>query len=61
MDKRHLIMLQQIPADLNMLDHFTKQVGSTLFAQHNDYTMGRVPPRYSLCYPGFRDWHLAQP
>ena len=44
-----------------MSDHFTKQVGYTLFSRHNDYIMGRVPPQYSPCYAGFQDWQRRQP
>ena len=36
-----------------MADHFTKQLGPILFARHNDYVMGRVPPSYSPCYQHF--------
>ena len=42
-----LILLSQVDTTVNMADHFTKQLGPTLFHQHLDYIMGHVPPHYS--------------
>jgi hypothetical protein len=38
---------------LNMADHFTKQLGSTLFHRHVDYILGKVPPTYMAVFKNF--------
>jgi hypothetical protein len=47
---RDLICLERSDTTVNMSDHFTKQLGSTLFHRHVDHIMGRVPPQYSPWY-----------
>ncbi len=49
----NLLQLEHIDTSLNMADHFTKQLGSTLFHQHVDYILGKVPPTYSSIFKGF--------
>ncbi|KAL9178471.1 hypothetical protein ACHAXT_003801 [Thalassiosira profunda] len=39
--ERDLIILERIATAQNMADHFTKQLGPTLFKRHVDYVMGR--------------------
>ncbi|KAL7540175.1 hypothetical protein ACHAWF_006612 [Thalassiosira exigua] len=51
---RDLVLLDRIDTSQNMSDHFTKQLSPVLFARHTDYVMGRIPPVYSPCFPGFR-------
>jgi hypothetical protein len=51
--ERDLLQLECIDTSLNMADHFTKKLGSTLFHQHVDYILGKVPPTYSLIFKGF--------
>ncbi|KAL9185818.1 hypothetical protein ACHAXT_003595 [Thalassiosira profunda] len=55
--ERDLIILERIATAQNMADHFTKQLGPTLFKRHVDYVMGRVPPHYSSCYHHFASQH----
>ena len=45
--ERDLILLSRVDTTVNMADHFTKQLGPTLFHRHLDYIMGHVPPQYS--------------
>ena len=45
--ERDLILLRRVDTAINMADHFTKQLGPTLFHRHIDYIMGHVPPSYS--------------
>ena len=52
--ERDLIKLERIDTSQNMADHFTKQLGSTLFHRHVDYILGKVPPQYSSCYKRLR-------
>ena len=42
-----LLILSRVDTSTNMSDHFTKQLGPTLFHRHVDYIMGRVPPHYT--------------
>ncbi|KAL7552295.1 hypothetical protein ACHAWF_018275 [Thalassiosira exigua] len=51
--ERDLLFLERIDTTQNMSDHFTKQLNPVLFARHTDYVMGRIPPEYSPCFPGF--------
>ena len=44
--EQDLILLSRVDTTLNMADHFTKQLGPTLFHRHLDYIMGHVPPQY---------------
>ena len=53
--ERDLIKLERIDTSLNMSDHFSKQLGVLLFYRHNDYIMGRVPPKYSHCFQQMYD------
>ncbi|EJK59937.1 hypothetical protein THAOC_19786 [Thalassiosira oceanica] len=48
--ERDLIKLERVDTTINMADHFTKQLGPTLFHRHIDYIMGHVPPTYSARY-----------
>jgi hypothetical protein len=48
--ERDLITLERVDTSLNMADHFTKQLGPTLFNRHVDYLLGHVPPKYSACF-----------
>ena len=48
--ERDLIKLERVDTSLNMADHFTKQLGPTLFNRHVDYLLGHVPPKYSACF-----------
>jgi hypothetical protein len=47
---RDLIRLERSDTTVNMSDHFTKQLGPTLFHCHVDYIVGRVPPQYTPWY-----------
>ncbi|KAL7552230.1 hypothetical protein ACHAWF_015452 [Thalassiosira exigua] len=55
-----LIKLERIDTSLNMSDHFPKQLGVLLFYRHNDYIMGRVPPKYSHCFQQMYDMLKAR-
>ena len=46
--ERDLILLRRADTTINMADHFTKQLGPTLFQRHVDYIMGHVPPHYTV-------------
>ena len=48
--ERDLIKLERVDTSLNMADHFTKQLGPTLFNRHVDYLLGHVPPKYAACF-----------
>jgi hypothetical protein len=50
---RDLLCLEHIHTSLNMADHFTKQLGRTLFHRHVDYILGKVPPPYSSVFARF--------
>jgi hypothetical protein len=45
--ERDLLVLSRVDTSVNMSDHFTKQLGPTLFHRHVDYIMGRIPPHYT--------------
>jgi hypothetical protein len=45
--ERDLLVLSRVDTSVNMSDHFTKQLGPTLFHRHVDCIMGRVPPHYT--------------
>jgi hypothetical protein len=45
--ERDLLVLSHVDTLVNMSDHFTKQLGPTLFHRHVDYIMGRIPPHYT--------------
>jgi hypothetical protein len=51
--ERDLLQLKRIDTSMNLADHFTKQSGRTLFHQHVDYIMGKVPPTYSSAFNRF--------
>ena len=38
-----------------MSDSTSKQLNVLLFYRHNDYIMGRVPPKYSPCFQQMYD------
>jgi hypothetical protein len=48
-----LLQLEQIDTSMNLADHFTKQLGHTLFHRHVDYILGKVPPTYSCAFDRF--------
>ena len=54
--ERDLILLGHADTTINMADHFTKQLGHTLFQRHVDYIMGHVPPHYTVHFQ-----HLLNP
>jgi hypothetical protein len=39
---------ESVDKTVNMTDHFTKQLGTTLFHRHVDYIMGHIPPNYTV-------------
>jgi hypothetical protein len=45
--ERDLLQLECIATSMNLADHFMKQLGRTLFHQHINYILGRVPLTYS--------------
>jgi hypothetical protein len=45
--KGDLLVLSRVDTLVNMSDHFTKQLGPTLFHHHVDYIMGGIPPHYT--------------
>jgi hypothetical protein len=45
--ERDLLVLSCVDTLVNMFDHFTKQLGPTLFQHHVDYIMGWIPPNYT--------------
>jgi hypothetical protein len=49
-----LLSLEPIDTLLNMADHFTKQLGHTLFHRHVDYILEEVPPPYSFAFAQFK-------
>jgi hypothetical protein len=40
--ERDLLLLKRVDTTVNMADHFTKQLGTTLFHRHVDYIMGTI-------------------
>ena len=48
-----LLQLERIDTTLNMANHFTKQLGSTLFHRHVDYIRGKAPPTYLAVFKNF--------
>jgi hypothetical protein len=52
--EQNLLQLEQINTSMNLADHFTKQLGRTLFHRHVDYILGKVPPTYSCAFDRFR-------
>ena len=48
--ERDLIKLERVNMDLNIADHYIKQLGPLFFRQHTDYIMGHVPPTYTKCF-----------
>jgi hypothetical protein len=51
---QNLLQLECIDMSMNLADHFTKQLGRTLFHRHVDYILGKVPPTYSCTFNCFR-------
>jgi hypothetical protein len=52
--ERDLLQFECIDTSMNLADHFTKQLGRTLFHRHVDYILGKVPPTYSSAFNRFR-------
>ena len=48
--EQDLVKLERVDTSVNMSDHYTKQLGPTLFHRHIDYILGRVPSNYSHYY-----------
>ena len=48
--ERDLMRLERIDTSINMSDHMTKSLQTTLFHRHADYIFGHVPPMYSPVY-----------
>ncbi len=48
-----LLQLERINTSKKLADNFTKQLGCTLFHQHVDYILGKVPPTYSCAFDRF--------
>ena len=44
------MILERIHTAVNVADHMTKLLESTLFYCHVDHIMGHIPPAYSPCY-----------
>jgi hypothetical protein len=44
------MLLERIDTSINMSDHMTKSLQTTLFHQHTDFVLGHAPPMYSLVY-----------
>jgi hypothetical protein len=47
----NLLVISRVDTSVNMSNHFTKQLGPTLFHCHVYYIMGQIPPHYTqwLC------------
>jgi hypothetical protein len=43
----NLLVLSRVDTSVNMSDHFTKQLGPTLFRHHIENVMGWIPPHYT--------------
>jgi hypothetical protein len=52
--EQDLLQLKQIDPSMNLADHFTKQLGRTLFHRHVDYILGKVLSTYSCAFDRFR-------
>ena len=48
--ERDLMLLERIDTSINMSDHMTKGLQTTLFHRHADFIVGHVPPMYSPVY-----------
>ncbi len=48
--ERNLMLLERIDTSINMSDHMTKGLQTTLFHRHADFILGHVPPIYSPVY-----------
>ena len=48
--ERDLVALERVHTSINLADHFSKQLQSTLFSRHVDWILGHVPPKYSPRY-----------
>ena len=48
--EQDLLKLERVHTSLNMSDHFTKQLGPTLFHRHINYILAHVPPTYLSWY-----------
>jgi hypothetical protein len=59
-----LLQFECIDTSMNLADHFSKQLGRTLFHQHANYILGKVPPTYSSVFNQFRSGlhkHITTP
>jgi hypothetical protein len=45
--ERDLMILERIDTSINMSDHMTKGLQTTLFHRHADFLLGHIPPMYS--------------
>ena len=48
--ERDLMLLERIDTSINMADHITKGLQTTLFHRHADFLLGHIPPMYSPVY-----------
>jgi hypothetical protein len=46
----NLMLLERIDTSINMSDHMTKGLQTTLFHCHADFILGHLPPMYSPVY-----------
>jgi hypothetical protein len=48
--ERDLMLLERIDTSINISDHFTKSLQTTLFHRHADFLLGHIPPAYLPVY-----------
>ncbi len=48
--ERNLMFLERIDTFINLSDHFTKSLQTTLFHPHMDFLLGHIPPAYLPVY-----------
>jgi hypothetical protein len=48
--ERDLMLLERIDTSINISDHFTKSLQTSLFHRHADFLLGYIPPAYSPVY-----------
>ena len=48
--ERDLMILERIDTSINISDHMTKGLQTTLFHRHADFLLGHIPPMYSPIY-----------
>jgi hypothetical protein len=44
------VFLERIDTSINLSDHFTKSLQTTLFHRHTDFLLGHIPPAYLPVY-----------